>query len=158
MPGGVGSDDMRVVRRPQSTTSQAPRQPEPSQAVLDHAASSPATEPAEAAGVQPDSQIEVAPEKDTGQHAGWAPLEESAPTGTRASMAWFAVSALFVALVLVVVFVLQNLDRVSVHFLFLHFRLPLGVALLIGILIGAAVVLGVGLARIRELRHYLRRS
>lgn len=73
-------------------------------------------------------------------------------------MAWVAVSACFVALALTIVFILQNLAAVNVHFLFFRFRLPLGVALLIGILLGGGIVLGVGLIRIRELRTYLRRS
>jgi len=55
--------------------------------------------------------------------------------------------------VLVVVFVLQNLQATTVRFVVVSGRLPLGVALLIAAALGALVVFCLGSVRIVQLRR-----
>jgi uncharacterized integral membrane protein len=71
---------------------------------------------------------------------------------TRLSGAWTALVIGIVALVVILVFILQNLQSVEVYFLFLHGHLPLAVALLFAMVLGAVVVLAFGAGRIFQLR------
>ena len=71
---------------------------------------------------------------------------------TRLSGAWTAIVVGIVALVIILVFILQNLQSVEVSFLPLHGRLPLAVALLFAMILGAVIVVAFGAARILQLR------
>ncbi len=51
-------------------------------------------------------------------------------------------------LVLVLVFITQNLNDASVHFFTLHFRAPIGILILAAALAGGLIVLLVSLARV----------
>jgi uncharacterized integral membrane protein len=62
------------------------------------------------------------------------------------------------ALVVILVFILQNLQSVEVYFLAFHGHLPLAVALLFAMVVGAIVVLAFGGARILQLRLAAGRS
>ena len=77
---------------------------------------------------------------------------------TRLSGAWTALVIAIVALVLILVFILQNLQRVQLSFLFFQGQLPLAVALLFAMVLGAVIVLGFGAARILQLRGVARRA
>jgi len=77
---------------------------------------------------------------------------------TRLSGAWTALVIGIVILVVILVFILQNLQSVEVHFLFLQGQLPLAVALLFAMILGAVVVLAFGAGRILQLRLVARRS
>ncbi len=77
---------------------------------------------------------------------------------TRTSTVWTAVVVLVASLVLVIVFILQNLQDVSVSFLGLHGQLPLGVALLVSATLGGVIVLAAGAARVVQLRRTRRRA
>jgi uncharacterized integral membrane protein len=55
------------------------------------------------------------------------------------------------------VFILQNGDKVRLHFLWLSFSLPLGVALLLAGVSGALIVVLVGIGRMLQLRLVARR-
>lgn len=84
-----------------------------------------------------------------------------APPGTgvtRVSAVWVAVGVSLLFLVLLIVFILQNLDAVTVHFLGLNPSLPLGVALLIAAVAGGIVVAVAGAARVIQLRRTARRT
>lgn len=72
--------------------------------------------------------------------------------------AWIALALGTVLLIVVLVFILENLRRVEVSFLVFSSTLPLGVALLFAAIGGALVVLAVGSARILQLRLAVRRS
>jgi lipopolysaccharide assembly protein A len=61
------------------------------------------------------------------------------------------------ALVAVLVFVFQNLQRTKVSFLMLSGRAPLGLALVAAALLGGLVVFGLGSVRIMQLRTLARR-
>jgi uncharacterized integral membrane protein len=60
-------------------------------------------------------------------------------------------------LVLLLVFILLNLQRVEVNFFGAHTQLPLAVALLLAVVLGAVVVFAVGAARILQVRMRARR-
>jgi uncharacterized integral membrane protein len=77
---------------------------------------------------------------------------------TRLSGAWTALVVGIVALVVILVFILQNLQSVEVYFLLFHGHLPLAVGLLFAMLLGAVVVLAFGAGRILQLRLVARRA
>lgn len=76
---------------------------------------------------------------------------------TRTSMVWTMVGIGVVLLVAILVFILQNGQRVRVRFLMVNGTLPLGVALLFAALLGALLVLVAGAARVLQLRVVARR-
>jgi len=71
---------------------------------------------------------------------------------TRLSGAWTAVVVGLIALVLILVFILQNQQSVEVSFLMFHGHLPLAVAMLFALILGSVVVFAFGAARIFQLR------
>jgi len=77
---------------------------------------------------------------------------------TRLSGAWTAVVIGLLALVLILIFILQNLQSVELSFLVFHGHLPLAVALLFAVILGATIVLAFGGARIMQLRMVARAS
>ena len=76
---------------------------------------------------------------------------------TRTSMVWTMVGIGVVLLVAILVFILQNGQRVRVRFLMANGTLPLGAALLFAALLGALLVLVAGAARVLQLRVVARR-
>jgi putative membrane protein len=77
---------------------------------------------------------------------------------TRLSGAWTALVIGILALVAILVFILQNLQSVELSFLAFHGRLPLAVALLFAVVLGAIIVVAFGGARILQLRMVARRA
>jgi len=77
---------------------------------------------------------------------------------TRWGAAWVGVCAAALALVALIVFMLQNTQRVEVSFLWLHGTLPLALALLIAGVGSVIVAMVFGVARITQLRKLARRS
>lgn len=73
-------------------------------------------------------------------------------TGTRLSGAWTAVVFGLITLVVILVFILQNQNSVELSFLVFSGRLPLAVALLFAMILGALIVVAFGAARILQLR------
>ncbi|WP_427017391.1 LapA family protein [Pseudarthrobacter sp. P1] len=71
-------------------------------------------------------------------------------------MIWVAVSAGLILLVLLIIFILQNQDRVIVHYLGAAGELSLGMALLIAAVAGGILVAIAGAARILQLRNQRR--
>ena len=90
------------------------------------------------------------------------PETESAPDPgerqTRLSGAWTALIVGIAALVVILVFVLQNLQNVRVNFLIFDGELPLAIALLSAMILGAIIVLAFGGGRILQLRMVARRA
>jgi uncharacterized integral membrane protein len=82
----------------------------------------------------------------------------SVTKATRISGVWVAVIVATIVLVFLLIFILQNLGEVTVTFLGLSLVLPLGVALLFAAVIGAALVILIGAARILQLRRRVRRA
>ncbi|WP_245325801.1 LapA family protein [Paeniglutamicibacter terrestris] len=80
------------------------------------------------------------------------PMRKEPPRGTRAGVIWtFTVGAVLL-LILLIIFMVQNQDRVTVYFLGFHGQLALGITLLIAAVGGALVVSIVGAVRIIQLR------
>ena len=86
-----------------------------------------------------------------------ATLAEHTVEPTRTSMVWTMVGIGVVLLVAILVFILQNGQRVRVRFLMVDGTLQLGVALLFAALLGALLVLVAGVARVLQLRVVARR-
>jgi len=72
-------------------------------------------------------------------------------------MIWVAVSAGLVLLILLIIFILQNQDRVTVHYFGVAGDLSLGMALFIASVAGGVLVAIAGAARILQLRSQRRR-
>ena len=79
------------------------------------------------------------------------------PRHTRTSGAWASIALGLAALVVVLVFAVQNLRSVEVTFLSLHWSPPLAVLLLLASVLGGLVVFAFGAARIGQLRIQARR-
>ena len=77
---------------------------------------------------------------------------------TRISGAWAAVTVGLAAVVVVLVFALQNLKTVEVTFISMHWHLPLAILLLLVAVLGGLVVFAFGAARIVQLRMAARHS
>jgi uncharacterized integral membrane protein len=84
-------------------------------------------------------------------------LAEHTIEPTRTSMVWTMVGIGVILLVAILVFILQNGQRVQVRFLMVDGTLQLGVALLFAALLGALLVLVAGAARVLQLRVVARR-
>ena len=93
------------------------------------------------------------------------PVEEPAPAvdkttpeplpgerRTRLSGAWTAIVIGLLALVVILVFILQNQQKVQIKFLMFEGNLPLAIALLFALILGAVIVFAFGAARILQLR------
>lgn len=76
---------------------------------------------------------------------------------TRISGTWVAVLIALVVLIFLLVFILQNGDGATIHFMWIEASLPLGVALLFSAIGGALLVAIVGAARILQLRRQAKR-
>ena len=83
-----------------------------------------------------------------------APAPDALPgeSRTRLSGAWTAVVIGLIALVVILIFILQNQQSVEVSFLFFSGHLPLAVALLFAMILGALIVFAFGAARLLQLR------
>ncbi|MBX3099679.1 MAG: DUF1049 domain-containing protein [Salinibacterium sp.] len=79
------------------------------------------------------------------------------PKGTRTGFVWAATIAILVLLTVMIIFILQNQNRAYVHFFGWTGFLPLGVALLIALVAGGALVALGGAARIAQLRRQQRK-
>ncbi|MFI6168244.1 lipopolysaccharide assembly LapA domain-containing protein [Nocardia sp. NPDC051052] len=72
---------------------------------------------------------------------------------SRTGNTWIGLIAGALILIVLLVFILQNLDQVQVGLFFWHFSLPLGVAVLLSVIGGALVMALVGGVRILQLRR-----
>jgi len=69
-----------------------------------------------------------------------------------------ALIAGIVALIVVLIFIIQNAHAVNISFMGAHLQLSLAVALLLAAVAGALIMAAAGTARIAQLRHVLRRD
>ncbi|GAA5200103.1 hypothetical protein GCM10023346_41430 [Arthrobacter gyeryongensis] len=79
------------------------------------------------------------------------------PRTTRAGVVWAAVVVGLLALILLIIFILQNQQPVNVFFLGLAVTVPLGMALFIAAVAGGVLVAAAGAARIIQLRSDARK-
>jgi lipopolysaccharide assembly protein A len=128
-------------------------------------ADQPATDTAPRVPPQPAAPLERAPTQQAPtQQAPPQPAPPPQPLPpqhrikrTRTSGIWVAVGFFAVVLLLLLIFILQNGAQVSVSYLGMHGRLPLGVALLLSAVCGVLLVVLAGAARISQLRATARR-
>ncbi|MEU7815874.1 lipopolysaccharide assembly protein LapA domain-containing protein [Pseudonocardia sp. NPDC049154] len=103
----------------------------------------------------PDSTVAVPTEpsatpRTTGRHAG--------ANRTRVSGMWVGLILSAIVLLFLLIFILQNLDPVQIHFLGATGTLPTGVALLLAAIAGVLLVAIPGSARIVQLRRAARKG
>ena len=134
------------------------------------------TDPQPAPGEAPPSAIgaEALPQRGTGgqvagrqaapdQDAPQAPPPSQQPLPhhqikrTRMSGLWVAVGFFAVILLLLLIFILQNSQKVDISYMGAHGHLPLGVALLLAAVCGVLLVVLAGTARISQLRATARK-
>jgi uncharacterized integral membrane protein len=101
-------------------------------------------------GAEPESS------EATGGTAPSTPARGEIPR-TRTARAHNALIAGAIVLILLLVFILENTQRVKISYFGAGFHMPLGVALLLAAIGGALVVGIVGTARILQLRRRVRR-
>ena len=109
----------------------------------------PAPQPTETPSGQPGPE-QVAPPP---SH----PLPQHRIKRTRTGGIWVAVGFFAVILLLLLIFILQNGQKVDIAYMGAHGHLPLGVALLLAAVCGVLLVVLAGTARIGQLRATARR-
>ncbi|MFF0545226.1 lipopolysaccharide assembly LapA domain-containing protein [Nocardia thailandica] len=82
----------------------------------------------------------------------------AALTRSRTGYTWTALLAAALLGILLLIFIIQNLDQTQVDLLFWEFTLPLGVMVLLAVIVGALVMGLVGGVRILQLRHAAKRG
>ncbi|MEU5840967.1 lipopolysaccharide assembly protein LapA domain-containing protein [Rhodococcus sp. NPDC047139] len=128
-----------------STTSRGPDDPNP-----DFSSSSPRSNPVPPSGTTPDPDAAADLHPDLARGKGIR--------RTRTGALWTALVIGILVLLLLLVFILQNLDSVTLELFAWDFSLPLGVALLFAALAGAVIVGLSGGLRILQLRHAANRQ
>ena len=119
------------------------RPPEPAQSPQDQAAIPPAPGPE--------------PEAAAGPRPGSSPAAHHRLHRTRLSGVWAGLALSAVVLLLLLVFILENGQSVTVSYFGAHGHLPLGVALLLAAVAGALFVVIPASGRIMQLRRTARR-
>jgi uncharacterized integral membrane protein len=76
---------------------------------------------------------------------------------TRTGVAWWALGFSLLLLILVLIFVLQNLSPVGTTFFSLKWTIPIGLDLLLATLLGGVIAFLLGAARMLQLRRVARR-
>lgn len=85
------------------------------------------------------------------------PKGKKGELSTRTSAAWTALAVGMALLIVVVVFILENLQNVKVTFFGVHWKIPLALDLLLAAALGGAVVFAAGALRMLQLRLHARR-
>lgn len=86
------------------------------------------------------------------------PVTDPAAKLTRAGALWTFLIAGFLILILLLVFITQNMESSAFTFLGWHWSLPLGVAMLLAAIGGGLITVTVGTARILQLRRAAKKS
>ncbi|WP_241386742.1 LapA family protein [Rhodococcus sp. CH91] len=129
-----------------STTSRGPDDPNPDFSSPSRRGSSPV--PPSGATPDPDATADLHPDLARGKGI----------KRTRTGALWTALVIGILVLLLLLVFILQNLDSVTLELFAWDFSLPLGVALLFAAIAGAVIVGLSGGLRILQLRHAANRQ
>jgi uncharacterized integral membrane protein len=80
------------------------------------------------------------------------------PRSTRTSRVWIGTVLGLVVLIAILIFIIQNLESVSINFPDAAVRMPVGIAILFGVILGGIFVFLLGLARVLQLRHGIQRG
>lgn len=111
---------------------------------------------ADPAGAFPEAT--AAHETDPATAAALQTPAAEAPRATNAGRVWVSIAVATVLLILLIIFIAENSRSVTVSFLGAGGHISLALALLIAAVVGAAVTLLVGTARILQLRRQVRRG
>jgi putative membrane protein len=122
----------------------------------------PAADPTRfAPGVEPHDDDPVARAMTEPTTPEQTPAEQTpaaqTPRPTNAGRVWIALAVATVLLALLIIFIAENSRSVTISFLGAHGHISLALALLIAAVVGAAVTLLAGTARILQLRLEVRR-
>lgn len=98
------------------------------------------------------------PEQPSEPHSAAEPPPEDAVKFTRAAALWSSLIIGFLILIVLLIFIAQNTDTGTFHFLGWNWTLPLGVALLLAAVGGGLLTVLVGAARIVQLRIAARKN
>jgi uncharacterized integral membrane protein len=103
--------------------------------------------------VSPDQPPEIsAPTLDN------PPPPESAVKYTRAASLWSSLTAGFLILIVLLIFITQNTASAQFAFINLRWTLPLGVAILLAAVCGGLITVLAGTARIYQLRRAAKKN
>ena len=86
------------------------------------------------------------------------PAKDPAAKFTRAGALWTSLVIGFLILILLLVFITQNMETMSFTFLGWHWSLPLGVAMLLAAIGGGLITVAVGTVRMLQLRRAAKKS
>jgi uncharacterized integral membrane protein len=113
----------------------------------------PPVEPGRPAALEP-----IADEPPLDAPAPKPPPPENAVKFTRAGALWSALIVGFLILIVLLIFIAQNTDSASFHFLGWNWSLPLGVAILLAAVLGGLITTMAGAARIVQLRRAAKKN
>lgn len=106
----------------------------------------------------PDSNDHSAPDPDAADNRAPSGKSPDGIAHTRAAALWTGLIVGAIVLVLLLVFILQNLDSVPLDLFVWTFELPLGVAMLLAAIAGALVMALAGGVRILQIRRAAKRK
>ncbi|AKC37453.1 hypothetical protein BKG83_16990 [Mycobacteroides chelonae] len=114
-------------------------------------------------GTTPDSPVaDTSIDVPVGEQAPLPPAKavkkEDAVKRTRAAATWTGVILGLLILILLLVFILQNLTDTTTHFLSWEIQMPLGITVLFAAITGAALTALVGGVRIIQLRRAAKKN
>lgn len=108
--------------------------------------------------VSPDQPPDLPPQTTVPAERSDAPAPESAVKFTRAASLWTSLTAGFLILIVLLVFITQNTVSAQFAFLGWHWSLPLGVAILLAAVCGGLITVLAGTARIFQLRRAAKKN
>ncbi|RVW09851.1 DUF1049 domain-containing protein [Prescottella agglutinans] len=108
----------------------------------------------------PDAVDQPAAQPPPGRHEaeGPHPTHERGIVRTRAASAWTGLVIGIAVAILLLIFILQNLDDVTFQLFTWHFTLPAGISLLVAAIAGALIMALVGGIRIIQIRRVAKRA
>jgi uncharacterized integral membrane protein len=77
---------------------------------------------------------------------------------TRTAAAWWALIVGSLTLIVLLVFIAQNLDTTTIHFLGWHWNAPVGIAFLVAAICGSLITVMTGAARMVQLRRAAKKN
>jgi uncharacterized integral membrane protein len=86
------------------------------------------------------------------------PLPTSAVRFTRTAAAWWALIVGSLVLILLLIFIAQNLDSTPIHFFGWNWNAPVGIAFLVAAICGSLITVATGAARMVQLRRAAKKN
>ena len=80
-------------------------------------------------------------------------LPATAVPFTKTAAAWWALIGGSLSLIVLLIFITQNLDEATIHFLGWHWNTPVGIAFLVAAIAGSLITVMTGTARMMQLRR-----